>query len=49
MLILELPKRGVLDCATEAGRLVRKSRGMRGAFYFSIAKGGEHSPDRQRV
>ena len=42
----ELPMKGVYDSDKQASQLVRAHRGMRGNFFFSIAKGGERSPDR---
>ena len=42
----ELPKEGVYDSVKQAAQLVRAHRGMRGNFFFSIAKGGERSLDR---
>ena len=42
----ELPKEGVYDSIKQASQLVRTHRGMRGNFFFSIAKGGERSMDR---
>jgi len=42
----ELPKEGVYDSVKQAAQLVRTHRGMRGNFFFSIARGGERSLDR---
>ena len=42
----ELPKTGVLQAVEQAARRVKKHGGMRGSFYFSIAKGGERLLDR---
>ena len=39
----ELPKEGVYNSVKQASQLVRAHRGMRGNFFFSIAKGGERS------
>ena len=42
----ELPKEGVYDSVKQPSQLVCSHRGMRGNFFFSIAKGGERSLDR---
>ena len=41
----ELPKEGVFEAVREAAAMVKKHRGMRGEFYFSIARGGERLLD----
>ena len=45
----KLPKEGVFEALKIAVSLVREHRGMRGDFFCSIARGGEHLLDRSTV
>ena len=42
----ELRREGVYDSVKQGAQLVRTHRGMRGQFFFSIARGGERSLER---